>query len=77
MHHANMVRDAMPHELLELKDIVKKMIYNPRCPTANLFSAFEKLLKLSDITGTSYTQYQDVNISYVIIHWAGKFRLAI
>ena len=67
----------MPHELLEREDIVKKTNYNPRDLITTVFSAFEKLVEFSDITGTSYTQLQAVNISPVIIHRTGKFGLAI
>ena len=42
-----------------------------------MFSAVEELLNFADITGTSYTQLQAVNIAYVKIHRAGKFGLAI
>ena len=67
----------MPHELLEREDIVKKTNYNPRDLITTVFSAFEKLVEFSDITGTSYTQLQAVNISHVIIHRTGKFGLTI
>ena len=67
----------MPHELLEREDIVKKTIYNPRNPIATMFSSVKELPKFSDITGTSYTQLQAVNIAYVIIHRTGKFGLSI
>ena len=53
----------MPHELLEREEIVKKTIYNLHDPIATVFSAAEELLEFSDITGTSYTQLQVVNIS--------------
>ena len=42
-----------------------------------MFSAVEDILKFADITGASYTKIQAVNITYVIIHRRGKFRLAI
>ena len=42
-----------------------------------MFSAVKEILKLSDITGTSYTQLQAANIAYVIIHRTVKFGLAI
>ena len=43
----------MPHELLEWEDIIKKTIYNPLGPIADVFYAVKELLELSDITGTS------------------------
>ena len=67
----------MPHDLLARKDIVKKTIYFTRDPIVTVFSAVEELLKFDNIAGTSYTQYQAVNIEYVIIHRMGKFGLAI
>ena len=67
----------MLHELLEQEDIIKKTIYNPRDPITTVFSAVEELLEFTNITRTSYTQLQAVNISYVIIHRTGKFGLAI
>ena len=67
----------MPHELLGCEDIIKKKNYNPRDPIATVFSAVEELLEFTNITRTSYTQLQAVNISYVIIHRTGKFGLAI
>ena len=48
----------MPHELLEMEDIVKKTIYNPREPIATVLSAVEELLKFANITGTLYMQLQ-------------------
>ena len=67
----------MPHKLLEREDIVNKTINNPRNPITNVFSAFEELLKFINITRTSYTQLQVVNISYVILHRTGKFELEV
>ena len=67
----------MPQELLEHKDIVKKTTYHPWDPTTAVFYVVEELLKFTNITGTSYTQIQDVNIANVIIHRTGKFELAI
>ena len=67
----------IPHELLEREDTAKKTIYNPRKTIVTVFSSVEELLKLSNITGTSYTQYQAINIAYVILHRTGKFGLAI
>ena len=63
----------IPHKLLEHKDIVKKIIYHLREPIAIIFSAFKELLDFANITGTSYTQHQAVNIEYVIVHRTGKF----
>ena len=54
-----------------------KTNYNPRDPIATVLSAVKELLYFSDITGTSYTQLQAVNITYVIFHKTGKFELAI
>ena len=42
-----------------------------------MFSAVEEILEFADITGTSYTQLQAVNITYVILHRTVKFGLAI
>ena len=42
-----------------------------------MLSAVKELLKFFDITGTSYTELQAVNMAYVIIHKMGKFGLAI
>ena len=76
MHLQDKYGKLMPYKLLEQEAIVKKTIYNPCDPIATVFSAFKELLELSDITGTSYTQLQSVNIFYVILHSMGKFRLA-
>ena len=67
----------MPHDLLDREDIFKKTIYNPRNPIVTVFSLVKEILKFADITGTSYTQLQAVNIAYVIIHRTGKFGLVI
>ena len=67
----------IPHDILEREDIVKKTIYNPRDSITTLFYAVGEILKLDDITGTSYTQLHSVNTAYIIIHRAGKFGLAI
>ena len=67
----------MPHDLLEQEDIVKKIIYNPCNPITTMFSAVEQLLKFSNITVTSDTQLQEVNIAYFILHRTGKFGLEI
>ena len=67
----------MPHELLEREDIIKKMTHNSRDPIANKFYAVKELLDLADITRTSYTQLQEMNIAYVIVHRKGKFGMAI
>ena len=67
----------MPHKLLEREDIVKKIIYNPCDPIATVFSSVKELLEFYDITETSYTQFQAINIAYVILHRTSKFRLAI
>ena len=66
-----------PHELLEREDTVKKTTYNPCETIVTVFSSVDELLKLSNITGTSYTQYQEINTAYVILHRTGKFGLAI
>ena len=66
-----------PHKLLEREDISKKTTYHPKDPKETVFSAVEELLKFSDISETSYTQLQAMNIAYVIIHRTGKFGLAI
>ena len=63
----------IPHELPECEDIVKKTIYNTRYPIATIFSTVEGLLEIDNITGTSYTQDQAVNIAYVMLHRTGKF----
>ena len=57
----------MPHKFLEREEFVKERNYNPRDPIATVFSAVEELIELNDITSTSYTQLQSVNIAYVII----------
>ena len=62
----------MTYELLEQEDIVKKTIYNPHEPIATVFSAVKEFLEFADITGTSYTQPQAVNIAYAILHRTGK-----
>ena len=65
-------RQLMPHELLKCKVIVKKMSYHLRELITTVFSAVEELTKFSNITRTSYTQHQAVNISYVMIHRTGN-----
>ena len=67
----------MPHELLEREDTAKKTIYNPHDPIATVFSAVKEILELANIMGKLYTHLQAVNISYIILHWMGKFGLAI
>ena len=67
----------MPYKIFKREDIVKKTIYNPWDPIATVFYYVEEILYFSDITGTLYTQYQDVNLAYVIINRMGKFRLTI
>ena len=67
----------MPHKILECEDIEKKTTYHPRDPISTLFSAVKENIKFTNITRTSYTQDQAVNIVYVIIHRTGKFRLVI
>ena len=67
----------MTHELLEQEDTTKKPVYNPQNPIMTVFSSVEEIPDFADITGTSYTQSQAVNISYVILHWRIKFGLAI
>ena len=67
----------IPHELLKWEDTVKKKNYNPHNPITTVLSSVEVLLEFSDITGTSYTQFQAINIAYVIIQRTGKFGLAI
>ena len=53
------------------------MIYNPLDQITTIFSAVEELLKFANITGTPYTQDQDANIDYLILHRTGNFGLAI
>ena len=67
----------MTHKLLEREDTVTKTIYSPRKPTATVLYAVKELLEFANITRTSYTQLQAINIAYVILHQAGKFGLAI
>ena len=67
----------MPHELLEWEEIFKKTNYYPCDPIATMFSAVKKTLDFADITRTSYTKLQAVNIAYMIIHRTGKFGLLI
>ena len=67
----------MPHELLERENIVKKTIYNPHDLIATVFSVVKELLEFTNITRTSYTQFQAINIAYVILHRMGKFGLEI
>ena len=67
----------MSHKLIERKDTVNKTIYNPWDPIATVSSAVEELLKLSKITGMLYTQYQALNIAYVILLSTGKLGLVI
>ena len=76
-HLQNNYGQFMTHKLLERKRIVKKTTYHPQDPIASVLSADEELLKFADITRTSYTQDQVVNISYVILHRTVKFGLAI
>ena len=77
MHIQDKYGHLMTHELLKNKDIIKKTIYNPRDPIAIVISTVEELFEFADITGTSYTQLQAVNVTYVIVHRTGKFGLAI
>ena len=67
----------IPHRLLEHKDIINKTIYNPLDLVATVFSDVDKLFEFSNITRTSYTQDQAVNIAYGILHMTRKFGLAI
>ena len=63
----------MPQKLLKYEEVVKKTSYHPREPIPSVFSAIKELLKFDDINGTSCTQYQAVNIVYVVIHRTGRF----
>ena len=56
---------------------MRKNVYSPRDLIATVLSSFKELLEFSDITGTSYTQFQAINIAYIILHRTGKFGLAI
>ena len=67
----------IPHELLESKAIAKKTMYYPRYLIATTIFAIEELLDFANITGTSYTQNQAVNIAYAIIHRTIEFGLEI
>ena len=67
----------MPHKLLERDDIMKKTIYNSCDLIATVFSAVEELLKFAYIRGKLYTQFQAINVTYIILHRKGKFRLVI
>ena len=62
----------MPHKFMEREEFVKGTNYNLRDPIATVFSAVEELIEFNDITSTSYTQLQSVNIAYVIIQRIGK-----
>ena len=53
----------MLHELMEQENIFKKTINNLGNPIATVFSAVKELLEFTDITETSYTQLQAVNIA--------------
>ena len=77
MHLQKNYSQLMPQELLQREVIVKKMIYNPRDPITTVLSSVEELLEFADIMGTSYTQFQAINITYVILNRAGRFGLAI
>ena len=56
---------------------MKKTIYNPRDPLATVFSSVKEFLQFANITGTSFTHFQEINIAYVILDWTDKFGLAI
>ena len=77
MHMQEKYSQLMLQDLLERDDIVKKTIYNLRNPITTVFSAVEELLEFSEITRKLYTQFQAINITYVILHWTGKFGLLI
>ena len=44
---------------------------------ATIFSDVEEILEFANITVTSYTQDQTVNIAYIILHRTGNFVLVI
>ena len=67
----------MPHDLLEREDTVKKFFYNPHDLIMTMLSSVEELLEFSHIMGTSYTQFQAINITYIILHRTSNFGLAI
>ena len=67
----------MPHKLLERKYIVNKTTYHPRYLITTVLSDVEEIIEFSNITNTSYTQHQAVNIAYCIIHRTVKFGLLI
>ena len=67
----------MPHKLLEREEILNKTMHHPQDPITTIFYTTEELLKLANITGTSHTQHQAVESSYVIINRTVKFGLAI
>ena len=49
----------------------------PARPHCNRVLRSQVTSQVSDITGTLYTQFQESNIVYVIIHRTGKFGMAI
>ena len=53
----------MPHELLEHEEIIKKMTCHPRYLIMTILYGLEELLQFYDITVTSYTKHQVVNIA--------------
>ena len=67
----------MPYKILERKGMVKKTIYHTCELLASVFSVVEKILELYNITGTSCTQHQAINIAYIIINRTGNLSLEI
>ena len=76
-HFQKKCDQLVPHELLDHKGIIETTAYHPRDPIATVFYYIGELLKLANITGTSYTQHQAMNISYMIIDRTGKYSLLI
>ena len=54
----------MPHKFLDRKDIVKRTTYHPWDLISTVLSDFKEILEFANITVTSYTQLQALNIAY-------------
>ena len=77
IHLQEKYSQLIPHGILKREDILNNMMYDPQYLIATVFYAVKELLDIVDITVTTYTQHQAVNISYTIIQRKVKFGLAI
>ena len=67
----------MTHKTLDREKTTKKNIYLPRDPISSIYASVKELMEFSNITGTTYTHIQAINISYLILHCTGNINKTI